>query len=67
MQIKGFYEVDENFITIYSEDNTIYTIAVNTGDWGSRKFSEKDYNQWKASAEEEAGHPLKYGEFTLSE
>ena len=67
MKIRGLYEVDSNFITIYGEDNTIYTIAVNTGDWGARKLSEKDYYQMKASAEEEAGHPLKYGEFTLSE
>ena len=33
MIIKGKYEVDSNFTTVYS-NNTIYTIARNTGEWG---------------------------------
>lgn len=32
-KIFGKYETDSNFTTVYC-DNTIYTIARNTGDWG---------------------------------
>lgn len=34
MTIKGRYERDDNFTTVYA-DNRIYTIARGTGDWGS--------------------------------
>ena len=38
-KIKGKYETDQNFTTVYC-DNTIYTIARNTGDWGCIKVGE---------------------------
>lgn len=37
--IKGFYSQDNNFTTVFS-NNTVYTIARNTGDWGCRKVGE---------------------------
>ena len=33
--IKGRYETDDNFVTIYGNDNCLYTIARATGEWGS--------------------------------
>lgn len=33
--IKGRYETDDNFTTIYADDNRLYTIARATGEWGS--------------------------------
>lgn len=40
MKITGKYKKDDNFITVYC-DNTIYTIAINTGDWGSVSVGQK--------------------------
>ena len=42
MLIKGRYEKDDNFTTVYS-NNTVYTIARGTGDWGSVKVGETAY------------------------
>ena len=39
MEIQGRYTKNENFIMVYTED-TLYTIARNTGEWGSRKIGE---------------------------
>ncbi len=33
--IKGRYETDDNFTTIYGNDNRLYTIARSTGECGS--------------------------------
>lgn len=41
MKIKGRYEKDLNFICVYC-DNTIYTIARNSGEWGALKVGERD-------------------------
>ncbi len=40
MIIKGKFKKDENFITVYTED-TLYTIARNTEEWGFRKVGEE--------------------------
>ena len=40
MKITGKYEKDDNFITVYS-NNTIYTIARNTDNWGCVKVGER--------------------------
>lgn len=40
MTIRGKYERDDNFTTIYA-DNRIYTIARGTGDWGSVGVGER--------------------------
>lgn len=37
MRITGKYEIDGDFITVYTED-AIYTIARKTGDWGGVKI-----------------------------
>lgn len=34
-RITGNYETDNNFVTIYADDNRLYTIARATGEWGS--------------------------------
>ena len=39
-KITGKFEKDNNFITVYC-DNTIYTIAKNTGDWACVKVGER--------------------------
>lgn len=36
MRITGKYYIDANFINVCT-NNTLYTIARNTGDWGCRK------------------------------
>lgn len=41
MKIEGRYETDQNFTSIYC-DNTIYTIARNSGEWGAIKVGERD-------------------------
>lgn len=42
MTIRGRYEEDENFITVYA-DNRIYTIAKNSGNWSSVGTGERAY------------------------
>lgn len=42
MIIKGKYEVDSNFTTVYA-NNKMYTIAKNTGEWGVLPVGEKAY------------------------
>ena len=69
MLIKGKYKRDSNFTEIYTE-NTMYTIARNTGDWGCVKIGERmasgriltkeTFEAWKSECE-------KWGEFELSE
>lgn len=39
-KITGKYYTDQNFINVCT-DNTLYTIAKNTGDWGCRKVGEQ--------------------------
>ena len=68
MKITGKYEVDQNFTTVYC-DNTVYTIARNTGEWacvsvGSRTamgqtLTQEIYNKWASECEKE-------GTFVLS-
>lgn len=69
MKIHGNYEIDDNFIKVYA-NNRIYTIARNTGDWGSVGVGERTamgqvldqatYDKWVAEC-------LKEGDFELSE
>lgn len=56
MRVRGCYTKDSNFITLFSSD-TMYTIARNTGEWGSvkvggtfangRPFTKADYERFK--------------------
>lgn len=39
MTITGTYKKDQNFTTVYTED-TLYTIARNTGEWSYRKIDD---------------------------
>ena len=67
---KGFFVKDENFITVYGDDNCIYTIARGTGDWGFRRvgdhtvvghlITQEDFDRLKSSCEE-------VGEFSLDD
>ena len=41
MRVTGKYEKDQNFIRVYS-NNTVYTIARNSGEWGALKVGECD-------------------------
>lgn len=69
MTITGKYEQDQNFTTVYTED-TLYTIARNTGSWSFRKVGEKLafsgiltpelFKEWKSECTKE-------GTFELSE
>lgn len=62
MKITGKYEKDDNFTTVYS-NNTIYTIARSTGDWGCIKVGEithtghvltqETYNEFEAKCQKE--------------
>ena len=68
-KIKGKYKTDQNFTTVYCDD-TIYTIARNTGDWGSVEvgqttatghiITQEIYDRWASECESE-------GTFELSE
>ena len=67
MKITGKYKVDQNFITVYC-DNTVYTIARNTGDGGSVKVGERTfmgqiltqeaYDKWASECEKEGTFEL---------
>lgn len=69
MKITGRYENDENFTRVYS-NNTVYTIARNSGEWGTLKVGEHDrqgnvltleqFNEWENACE-------KVGTFDLKE
>ena len=41
MRVNGKYEKGQNFIRVYS-NNTVYTIARNSGEWGALKVGEHD-------------------------
>ena len=61
-KIKGKYETDQNFTTVYC-DNTVYTIARNTGEWGCIKVGETTamgqiltqevYSKWASECEKD--------------
>lgn len=69
MKITGRYTVDENFITVFTED-TMYTLCRRSTDWGKRKVGE-----WLACGGELtcelfdslAARCSKVGTFTLEE
>lgn len=56
-KITGKYYTDGNFVNVCT-DNTLYTIARNTGDWGCRKVGDKtgfgifDSEAYKAELEQ---------------
>ena len=49
-KITGKYEVDDNFITVYTED-ALYTISRKTGNWGRLKVDEQAACGGKLTAE----------------
>ena len=61
MIVHGCYTKDENFTTVFS-GGVMYTIARNTGDWGSVKvggrvasgqvFTKADYNRLKEDCDQ---------------
>jgi len=68
MKITGKFKKDQNFITVFA-NNTVYTIARNTGDWGFRKvgdytgygkLTQEIYDKWVSECESE-------GDFELSD
>ena len=69
MTIKGKYIQDQNFTTVYTED-TLYTLARNSSDWGCVKIGERTatgqildretFEKWKSKCTKE-------GTFELSE
>lgn len=68
MRITGKYERDENFTTVYT-NNTVYTIARNTGKWGCVRVGERvamgpvldqaTYDEWAARCEKEGTFELR--------
>ena len=69
MQITGKYTTDSNFTTVYTDD-TLYTLARNSSDWGCVKIGNRSatghildretFEKWKAECTKE-------GTFELSE
>lgn len=67
MKIYGRYKTDENFTTVYS-NNTVYTIARGTGDWGSISVGERTamgqiltqevYDKWASECTKEGTFEL---------
>lgn len=67
MIIKGKYEQDGNFTTVYC-DNKIYTIARNTGDWGcvavggrtttGHILTQEVYDEWEKECTREGSFEL---------
>ena len=67
MTITGKYYADDNFIYLFN-GNTMYTIARNTGDWGSvtvggrtasgQKVTQADFDRWIANADSEGTFEL---------
>ena len=61
MRVRGCYTKDSNFITLFSSD-TMYTIARNTGEWGSvrvggtfangRPVTKADYERMKEECDQ---------------
>lgn len=62
MTIKGKYIQDQNFTTVYTED-TLYTLARNSSDWGCVKIGERTatgqildretFEKWKSECTKE--------------
>lgn len=70
MIIKGKYERDSNFVTIYGDDNRLYTIARATGEWGSVGVGEMTGMARLLTQEwfnEHRGACSKYGKFVLED
>ena len=67
MTITGKYYTDSNFIYLF-KNATMYTIARNTGDWGSvtvggctafgQKVTQADFDRWIANADREGTFEL---------
>ena len=67
MIITGKYKRDDNFTTVCA-DNTIYTIARHTRDWGcvkvgeisgmSRKLTQEDYDRYLSECDREGTFEL---------
>ena len=67
MKITGKYYVDDNFTYLF-KNSTMYTIARNTGDWGSvtfgehtaygQKVTQADFDRWIANADSEGTFEL---------
>lgn len=67
MKITGKYKKNDNFTIVYC-DNTIYTIAINTGDWGSvavghktamgQILTQEAYDKWASECEKEGTFEL---------
>lgn len=67
MKITGKYYADDNFIYLF-KNATMYTIARNTGDWGSvtvgehtaygQKVTQADFDRWIANADQEGTFEL---------
>ncbi|MFG6325880.1 MAG: hypothetical protein K1W00_03435 [Lachnospiraceae bacterium] len=67
MVIKGKFEKDSNFITVFV-DNRIYTIARNTGEWASvgvgertamgQILTQETYDKWVSACSKEAAFEL---------
>lgn len=65
MKITGRYEQDQNFTTIYGNDNRLYVIARKTGEWGSLGvgdtganglvLTQELFDKWAAECKEEVG------------
>lgn len=61
MRVRGCYTKDDNFTTVFSSD-TMYTIARNTGEWGSvrvggtfangQPFTNADYEKMKEECDQ---------------
>ena len=66
-KITGRYKQDDNFTTVYC-DNTIYTIANNTGYWASKSVGDRTnigkiitqevYDKWASECEKEGTFEL---------
>ena len=67
MKITGKYTRDENFTTVYT-DNTVYTIARNTGEWAAVAVGERTamgqildqdtYDEWVSECAKEGTFEL---------
>ena len=51
MKVKGRYYTDQNFVTVCA-NNTVYTKAKNSGEWGSVKVGDRTFAGWKFEQED---------------